>query len=60
MRLCHATVTIAFGLLSAHLFQLVVLWVRLSLNDGSELDDAREPSGGSLLDTLGVSRVWGV
>ena len=59
MRLCHATVTFAFGLLSAHLLQLVVLWVHLSLNDGSELDDAREPSSGSLLDMLGVSRIWG-
>ena len=59
MWLCHATITIAFGLLSAHLLQLVVLWVHLSLNDGSELNDAWEPSGGSLLDMLGVSKVWG-
>ena len=57
MRLCHAAVMIAFGLLSAHLLQLVVLWVHLSLNDGSELDDAWEPSGGSLLYMLGVSKV---
>ena len=58
MRLCHAPVMIAFELLSAHLLQLVVLWVHLGLGDGSELDDAWEPSGGSLLEMLGVSKVW--
>ena len=57
MRLCHASVMIAFRLFSARLLQLVVFCVHLSLNDGSELDDAWEPSGGSLLEMLRVSEV---